>query len=215
MPRFAANVAYLFSDRPLVERFGAAARAGFEAVEGQFPYDTPAHAVKAEFAYEAREAEGTQTPAETLEKQRGTCRDFALLMMEAARSLGLAARFVTGYLYDTETKTVGGGATHAWCSIYLPGAGWVEYDPTNGLIAGTNLVRVGSTRTPDQAIPIAGGYVGAPDAALPLEVDVTVTLIPPTEPAPDPQLESQPDPQPAPEPAPQPTPEPPPPTKPA
>ncbi len=156
------------------------------------------HAVKADFAYEAREAEGTQSPAETLEKQRGTCRDFALLMMEAARSLGLAARFVTGYLYDTETKTVGGGATHAWCSIYLPGAGWVEYDPTNGLIAGTNLVRVGSTRTPEQAIPIAGGYVGAPDAALPLEVDVTVTLLPGTQPAPDPQPDPQPEPQPPP-----------------
>jgi len=87
-------------------------------------------------------------------------------MMEAARSLGLAARFVTGYLYDTGTQgMVGGGATHAWCSIYLPGAGWVEYDPTNGLLAGTHLVRVASTRTPEQAIPMAGSFTGTPSDA--------------------------------------------------
>src|SRR6202012_4592703 len=84
------------------------------------------------------------------------CRDFALLMMEAVRSLGFAARFVSGYLYDaalvdSETPIVGGGATHAWCSVYLPGAGWVEFDPTNGLIAGRNLIRVCVARTPEQA----------------------------------------------------------------
>jgi len=140
-------------------------------------------AVKAGFTYRARDAEGTQTPAETLERGSGTCRDFALLMMESARNLGLAARFVTGYLYCNATTTVGGGATHAWCSIYLPGAGWVEYDPTNGLIAGTNLVRVGSTRTPEQAIPIAGGFVGTAGDALPLSIDVTVSLLPGPAPA--------------------------------
>ena len=134
-------------------------------------------AVHGGFSYSQRDAEGTQTPAETLARGSGTCRDFALLMMEAARSLGLAARFVTGYLYDTGTEMVGGGATHAWCSIYLPGAGWVEYDPTNGLIAGTNLVRVGSTRMPEQAVPVAGGFVGNSDDALGLSVNVTVALL--------------------------------------
>ena len=134
-------------------------------------------AVHGGFSYNQRDAEGTQAPAETLARGSGTCRDFALLMMEAARSLGLAARFVTGYLYDTGTEMVGGGATHAWCSIYLPGAGWVEYDPTNGLIAGTNLVRVGSTRTPAQAVPVAGGFVGNSDDALGLSVNVTVARL--------------------------------------
>ena len=137
-----------------------------------------AAAVKTDFAYSKREAEGTQAPTETLELGSGTCRDFALLMMEAARCLGLAARFVTGYLYDTGTQTVGGGATHAWCSIYLPGAGWIEYDPTNGLTAGANLVRVGSTRTPEQAAPVTGGFVGRADDAMPLSVDVTISLLP-------------------------------------
>lgn len=137
-------------------------------------------AIKEEFAYAAREAEGTQSPAETLEKGSGTCRDFALLMMEAVRSLGLAARFVTGYLYQAgATAPVGGGATHAWCAIYLPGAGWVEYDPTNGLIAGNSLIRVGVTRAPEQAVPVGGGFVGDPADPLGLEVDVTVeTAVP-------------------------------------
>lgn len=137
------------------------------------------HAIKAEFRYEARHAEGTQAPAETLAIGSGTCRDFAVLMMEALRSLGLAARFVTGYLYDdTSGAARGGGSTHAWCCVYLPGAGWVEYDPTNGLVAGANLVRVGATRTAEQALPIAGGYVGDPNDPIGLDVCVTVSAVP-------------------------------------
>ena len=97
-------------------------------------------AIQQDFRYGARHEEGTQTAAQTIELGTGTCRDFAVLMMEALRSFGLATRFVTGYLYDdTSGTTRGGGSTHAWCGVYLPGAGWVEYDPTNGLIAGANL----------------------------------------------------------------------------
>ncbi len=137
------------------------------------------HAVKADFRYGARFEEGTQTAAETLALGSGTCRDFAVLMMEALRSLGLAARFVTGYLYDdTSGTTRGGGSTHAWCSVYLPGSGWLEYDPTNGLIAGANLVRVGVTRTAEQALPISGGYIGAANDALGLDVCVAVSAVP-------------------------------------
>ncbi|UFN49771.1 transglutaminase family protein [Roseomonas sp. OT10] len=135
-------------------------------------------AIKAEFGYGARHEEGTQPPAETLALGTGTCRDFALLMMEALRHLGVATKFVTGYLYDDCGTTRGGGFTHAWCSVYLPGAGWVEYDPTNGLIAGTNLVRIGVTRGPEQAIPIAGGYYGAAGDTKGLHVNVTVTAVP-------------------------------------
>jgi len=137
------------------------------------------HAIKAEIRYRERHEEGTQTAAETLTLGSGTCRDFAVLMMEALRSLGLAARFVTGYLYDdTLGETRGGGSTHAWCSVYLPGAGWVEYDPTNGLLAGANLVRVGVTRTAAQASPISGGYIGEPNDTLGLEVCVAVGAVP-------------------------------------
>ncbi|MDE2517351.1 MAG: transglutaminase family protein [Rhodospirillales bacterium] len=140
-------------------------------------------AIKADFRYEARDAEGTNLPTETLASKSGACRDFALLMMEAARALGFAARFTSGYLYDpapSESGPVmqGGGATHAWCAIYLPGAGWVEFDPTNGLIAGVNLIRVSVARTPSQAVPVAGGYIGDAGDAIGLDVDVTVTVEP-------------------------------------
>jgi transglutaminase-like putative cysteine protease len=159
----------------------------FVTPEGDAPIHTldvlsaMTRAVKREFTYQAREAEGTQLPAETLRLRTGTCRDFALLMMEAARGLGFAARFVTGYLYDADaepetTGQQGAGATHAWCAIYLPGAGWVEYDPTNGLLAGANLVRVGVSRTPEQALPVSGGFIGDAEDTLSLRVGVTVVL---------------------------------------
>ncbi|MDB5316550.1 MAG: transglutaminase domain protein [Rhodospirillales bacterium] len=132
-------------------------------------------AIHDEFQYQSREEAGTNPATITLACGIGTCRDFALLMMEAARALGFAARFVSGYLYDSgNVETQGGGATHAWCSIYLPGAGWVEYDPTNGLIAGANLIRVAVTRTPEQAVPVGGGFVGGENDSLGLEVDVSV-----------------------------------------
>jgi transglutaminase-like putative cysteine protease len=137
------------------------------------------HAIKAEFRYEARHEEGTQAAVETIALRSGTCRDFAVLMMEALRSFGVATRFVTGYLYDdTSGTTRGGGSTHAWCNAYLPGAGWMEYDPTNGLIAGSNLVRVGVARSAAQALPVAGGYIGGPDDSIGLNVDVAVRAVP-------------------------------------
>ena len=119
------------------------------------------HAIKAEFRYEARHKEGTQTAAETVASGSGACRDFAVLMMEALRSFGVATRFVTGYLYDdTSGTTRGGGSTHAWCNVYLPGAGWVEYDPTNGLVAGANLIRVGVARSASSSAADLGGICG-------------------------------------------------------
>ena len=121
--------------------------------------------IKAQFSYVARDAEGTQTPLQTLARRSGTCRDFALLMIEAARYLGLAARFVSGYLHVPALDPVqggmrGAGATHAWANIYLPGAGWVEYDPTNGIIGGEALIRVAVTRDPSQAVPVSGSFSG-------------------------------------------------------
>ena len=128
----------------------------------------------------ARDEEGAQSPIETIELQRGSCRDFALLFIEAARSLGYGARFVSGYLYDpaldgSGAAVQGAGATHAWADIYLPGAGWVEFDPTNALVAGENLIRVAVTRDPSQAIPIGGTFAGEGVTFLGMEVEVTVT----------------------------------------
>ena len=129
------------------------------------------------FSYKRRGSPGTQTPDETIAKQQGTCRDFALLMMEAARSLGFAARFVTGYVYVPERdgpQRLGGGSTHAWCQIYVPGSGWVEFDPTNGIVGNRDLIRVGVARTPHQAIPLSGSYWGEADEELGMEVTVNV-----------------------------------------
>lgn len=138
-------------------------------------------AIQQQFTYARREEMGTQTPVETLEKSSGSCRDFALLMMEAARSLGLAARFVSGYLYDdnlvgADTGMTGGGSTHAWLQVYLPGAGWVEYDPTNALVGGRNLIRVAVARDASQAVPLSGSFTGGPDDYLGMEVNVKVII---------------------------------------
>jgi transglutaminase-like putative cysteine protease len=130
------------------------------------------------FRYLRRTDPGTQPPQLTLSTKQGTCRDFALLMMEAARSLGFAARFVTGYLYSAARDTAerrGGGATHAWVQIFLPGAGWVEFDPTNGIIGNRDLIRVGVARDPRQAKPLSGSFTGAREDYLGMTVEVAVT----------------------------------------
>lgn len=139
---------------------------------------TLCYAIHQSFVYARRLEHGTQTPLETLQLRRGTCRDFALLMMEAARSLGLAARFVTGYIYvpDRDGSTVlGGGSTHAWCQVYLPGAGWVEFDPTNGIVGNRDLIRVGVARDPKQAVPLYGSYDGKASDFESMSVQVNVT----------------------------------------
>ena len=138
---------------------------------------TMTRAISESFTYLRRVERGTQDPAITLRSRRGTCRDFALLMMEAARSLGLAARFVSGYLYVPSRDTnqyLGGGATHAWCQVYLPGAGWAEFDPTNGIIGNRDLIRIAVARDPGQAIPLSGTYRGLPDDDLGMTVEVDV-----------------------------------------
>ena len=137
-------------------------------------------AIKSDFYYARREEVGVQEPLETLRLKSGSCRDFAVFMMEAVRSIGLAARFVSGYLYDealigADGGLVGGGATHAWVQVYLPGAGWVEFDPTNALVGGRNLIRVAVARTAAQAAPVAGAFLGTPDDFLSMNVTVEVT----------------------------------------
>lgn len=139
------------------------------------------HAVKHEFEYRRREEMGVQSPVDTLKLRSGSCRDFAVLFMEAARSLGFAARFVSGYLYDEAlvdagAGVVGAGATHAWAQIYLPGAGWVEFDPTNALVGGRNLIRVAVARDASQAVPLSGSYTGAATDYLGMTVEVRATV---------------------------------------
>jgi transglutaminase-like putative cysteine protease len=139
---------------------------------------TLTYAIKEGFLYQRRTAKGTQTPLHTLSVRRGTCRDFATLMMEAARTLGLAARFVTGYIYvpdrDAPDRHLGGGSTHAWCQVYLPGAGWVDFDPTNGIVGSRDLIRVAVAREAGQAVPLYGYYFGEVADEQGMEVTVEV-----------------------------------------
>jgi transglutaminase-like putative cysteine protease len=163
------------------DRLGSWAR-GF--VRGN-PTDTSAlladlnSGVAAQISYQSRETEGTQTPVETLNRGWGSCRDLAVLLIEAARSLGFGARVVTGYLYRACADgpgAIGAGTTHAWADIYVPGSGWIAYDPTNGTIGGLDLIRVAVTRDISQAVPISGSFVGAAGSYLGMTVDVTVML---------------------------------------
>jgi transglutaminase-like putative cysteine protease len=135
-------------------------------------------AVPAAILYQDREEEGTQTPVETLDRGWGSCRDFAVLFAEAARSLGFGARIVSGYLRDVDqagVRSVGAGATHAWAEVYLPGAGWITFDPTNRSVGGANLIPVAVVRDIKQAVPVAGSFVGPADALIGMNVEVSVT----------------------------------------
>ena len=132
--------------------------------------------IKADLVYQPREEKGIQMPVETLRSGSGTCRDYAVLMMEAVRALGLAARFVSGYLYspDRQDQRVGGHSTHAWVRVFLPGSGWLEFDPTNGICGNRGLIRVAITRDPSQAVPLSGTWTGMKNSQLEMDVDVKI-----------------------------------------
>jgi len=133
------------------------------------------HGIRDAFTYRKRHEHGTQHPLDTLQTGSGTCRDYALLMIEALRRLGIAARFVSGYLFvPTDGSYLGGGSTHAWVQVYLPSAGWIEFDPTNGIVGTRDLIRVAVARDPRQAIPLHGTYLGPPDAFMGMEVGIRV-----------------------------------------
>lgn len=133
--------------------------------------------IRRAFSYRKRHEHGTQHPLDTLQTRSGTCRDYALFMIEALRRLGIAARFVSGYLFihgDRAHNYVGGGSTHAWVQVYLPNAGWIEFDPTNGIIGSRDLIRVAVAREPGQAVPLHGTYLGPADAFLGMDVSINV-----------------------------------------
>jgi transglutaminase-like putative cysteine protease len=153
-------------------------------------------AVKDEFVYLRRSEKGVQRPEDTLRRRSGSCRDFALFLMEAVRSLGLAARFVSGYIFVPEADAadaagaagaageagqadqagrVGGGSTHAWMQVYLPGAGWVDFDPTNRIVGNRNLIRVAVAWDHRHALPLWGTFIGAASSFLGMDVAVRVT----------------------------------------
>ncbi|SDU13250.1 Transglutaminase-like enzyme, putative cysteine protease [Verrucomicrobium sp. GAS474] len=132
------------------------------------------HDINQNFRYQRRDEPGVQTPAQTLQLRSGSCRDFATLFVEACRSWGLAARFVSGYMLCDATEA-GGASTHAWAEVYLPGAGWKGFDPTSGILSGGQYVATAVSRDPEKAMPIDGVYLGPKEAALGIEVDVHVS----------------------------------------
>jgi transglutaminase-like putative cysteine protease len=136
--------------------------------------------IRRDFTYIPRPEKGTQSPLETLRSRQGTCRDYAVLMIEAVRSLGFAARFVSGYVYSPTRHEgrVGGGATHAWVRVFIPGSGWVEFDPTNAIIGNRGLIRVAIARDPFQALPLSGAWTGFPGSALGMDVSVQIVVDP-------------------------------------
>jgi len=135
-------------------------------------------AIPANVNYQSRDDEGTQAPMDTLRRGVGSCRDFAMLFAEAARSLGFGARIVSGYLFNPDQKSVGSihaGSTHAWAEVYVPGAGWITFDPTNRSVGGHNLIPVAVARDIRQVVPVSGSFVGGADAFSGMSVEVAVT----------------------------------------
>ena len=131
--------------------------------------------IKEEFAYLRRSEKGVQSPAETLRRRTGSCRDFAVLMIEAVRSLGVAARFVSGYIFVPDANradVVGDGATHGWMQAYLPGAGWIDFDPTNNIRPALEHVTLAWGRDYGDVAPLRGVIRGG--TAAPPQVEVTV-----------------------------------------
>jgi transglutaminase-like putative cysteine protease len=138
--------------------------------------DSMTRGIKEEFGYLRRSEKGVQSPGETLRCGSGSCRDFAVLMMEAVRSLGLAARFVSGYIFvpDVKRAAAGGGSTHAWMQAYLPGAGWVDFDPTNSIVGNRNLIRVAVAWDQRNALPLWGTFDGPASSFRGMDVQVNV-----------------------------------------
>ena len=130
--------------------------------------------------YQIREDEGTQSPTQTLDCGSGSCRDFAVLFVEAARSLGFGARIVSGYLFNPDQQLVGSadaGSTHAWGEVFISGAGWISFDPTNRSVGGANLIPVAVARDIRQAMPVSGSFAGDSGALESLSVEVVVTSL--------------------------------------
>ena len=128
--------------------------------------------------YQSREMEGTQSPTQTLERGWGSCRDFAVLFVEATRSLGFGARIVSGYLYDPGQNSFGSsgaGSTHAWAEVFVPGAGWITFDPTNRSVGSFNLVPVAVARDIRRAMPVSGSFVGMTNSFQGMWAEVAVT----------------------------------------
>jgi transglutaminase-like putative cysteine protease len=165
------------ADQPVVQRWLAGL-----SLQGSLPtltlLDRMNREIASRFIYQLREEQGVQAPALTLSQRSGSCRDFAALFIEACRQLGLACRFVSGYLFTFDTDA-GNASTHAWAEVYLPGAGWRGFDPTSGEVAGNRHIAVAVARHPEAVPPVAGSFRGSPAERPALGVTVRVSALAP------------------------------------
>lgn len=147
-----------------------------QRVETYVLLDSINKAIAQNFIYRMREEPGVQTPAQTLAKRSGSCRDYATLFIEACRYLGLAARFVSGYLYDPAIAP-GNNSTHAWSEVYLPGAGWKGFDSTCGQVVGYNHIAVAVHRHSEAIPPVSGAFVATTPQSPVMQVQVDVSAL--------------------------------------
>lgn len=132
--------------------------------------------------YQSRDEEGTQSPQASLDRGWGSCRDFAVLFVEAVRHLGFGARLVSGYCHDFDKTGPGpqdAGSTHAWAEVYVPGAGWIAFDPTNRTMGGGNLIPVATGRHILQLVPVAGSFTEGGPMFTDMRVEVNIHEPPP------------------------------------
>lgn len=189
----AINYPFLYDDKDWID-LGALAAQQYNDSDGRLstwargfvagnPTDTlsllkdVSSGIASSISYQSREEEGTQTPTATLDRGWGSCRDFAVLFVEAVRSLGFGARIVSGYLFNPDSRLAGStdkGSTHAWAEVFVPGAGWITFDPTNRSMGGANLIPVAVTRDIVEAVPVTGSFTGRTDAFLGMDVAVEV-----------------------------------------
>ncbi len=191
----AQNYPFLYSDEDWID-LGALARPQYLDVAGrlsnwvegfvmQRPTDTlsllqdVSNGVSSQISYQSREVEGTQGPLETLDRAWGSCRDLAVLFAEAVRTLGFGARIVSGYMFDPTSGLIGSagaGSTHAWVDVFVPGAGWISFDPTNRSMGSGNLIPVAAARHITQVAPVVGSFHGAAGVSVTMGVEVKVDV---------------------------------------
>lgn len=164
------------ADRAAVAAWVAGLGIGAGPLETYVLLERINRAICTQMAYRMREEPGVQSPATTIALASGSCRDYAALFIEACRSLGLASRFVSGYLHTSETAA-GHASTHAWAEVYLPGPGWKGFDPTGGVLTGSDHIPVAVARHPEAIPPVSGSFYGPPDLRADMQVDVRVAAL--------------------------------------